>query len=406
MKDERWPSLPLSEWADTYATLHRWTQIVGKTRLAFTPLVNHWWNAPLYISARGLTTSLIHEADFAFEVEFDFLKHVLEIRTSKSQIVQLPLRPQSVAEFYAEYMAVLKALGIDAAIYPVPVEIEDATPFAEDHTHASYDPDYANRVWRILVESSRVFEQFRARFVGKSSPTHFFWGSFDLALTRFSGRRAPEWSGAAPHVAAWVMKEGYSHELISAGFWPGAKGIIEEPVFYSYAYPEPAGFAEATVDPASARYDATMKEFFLPYEAVRTAPSPDAMLLDFLQTTYEAGATLGNWDRAALERIPAETPSSATPVSEIEIVDIPEKRRFEAVVDGRTAFVDYRRRGDTIFLTHTEVPPALEGRGIGSALARYSLDYARANSLKVVPICPFIASYMRENPEYSDLVRD
>lgn len=402
MTDQAWPRLPLSEWGDTWDTLLRWMQMVGKTRLTLTPLVNHWWNIPLYVSARGLTTSMMHQDDLGIEMEFDFLSHVLEIRTSKSQTVQLPLSPRSVAQFYGEYTAALKTLGIDVHIYPVPVELDDVIPFPDDHTHASYDPEYAQRFWRILVQSERVFEEFRSRFIGKTSPTHFFWGGGDLALTRFSGRRGPEYSAPTHNVPVWVMREGYSHELLSAGFWPGQKGMMEEPIFYAYAYPEPPGYTAAAVDPEQARYDLNMRDFVLPYEAVRTAESPERALLDFLQSTYEAGAILGEWDRAALERYPVEPDLPSGPA--IEIVENPRLRRFDAIIDGQAAFLDYRRRGKIIFLTHTEVPPAVAGRGIGSALARHALEFARANSLEVVPTCPFIANYVRQHTSYFNLL--
>ncbi len=302
MSSERWPKLPVFEWQDTAATLHRWTQIVGKTRLSLTPLVNHWWNSTLYVSARGLTTGAMHSGDVALDIGFDFVDHTLEIRSSRAKAILLPLRAQSVADFYSEYTAALRGIGVELHISAFPNEVEDATPFAKDQTHHSYDPEYANRFWRILLESDRVFTDFRARFVGKASPSHFFWGAMDLAVTRFSGRPAPRHPGGAPHCPDYVQTEGYSHELTSAGFWPGAAGAIEEPVYYAYAYPEPADYERATVKPASAYYHPTMKEFVLPYEAVRTSKSPDATLLEFLQSTYEAGAKLASWDRAALER--------------------------------------------------------------------------------------------------------
>lgn len=404
MTAERWPALPLDEWSDTYATLHRWLQIVGKTRLALTPLVNHWWNTTLYLTPRGMTTSTIYTDTLALEVDFDFLDHVLDIRTSEGRKARVILQPKSVASFYREYLDAFKSLGVDLTIYPVPVEIEDVTPFAEDEKHASYDPEYANRVWRILIASARVFSEFRSRFQGKTSPPHFFWGGFDLALTRFSGRPGPVFAGPTLNVPVWVMREGYSQELTSAGFWPGGAYGVSEPVFYGYAYPEPARYAEATVEPEEARYDTTMREFVLPYEAVRKAPFPETMLLQFLQSTYEAGANAGRWDRAKLERGPVDAEEPADSATKLAIADDPERSRFAAEVDGRTAFVEYRLRGNQIYLAHTEVPPALEGRGIGSALAKYALDYARENKLKVVPSCPFIAAYIRSHPAYSDLV--
>jgi predicted GNAT family acetyltransferase len=404
MTAERWPALPLDEWSDTYATLHRWLQIVGKTRLALTPLVNHWWNTSLYLTPRGMTTSTMYTDTLALEVDFDFLDHVLDIRTSEGRKARVILQPKSVAAFYREYLEAFKSIGVDLTIYPVPVEIEDVTSFAEDEKHASYDPEYANRVWRILIASTRVFSEFRSRFQGKSSPPHFFWGGFDLALTRFSGRPGPLFTGPTLNVPAWVMREGYSQELTSAGFWPGGAFGVNDPVFYSYAYPEPPGYTEAIVGPPEARYDTELKEFVLPYDTVRKAAYPETTLLQFLQSTYEAAANAGGWDRAKLERGPVDpdTPSNSPPGLVIE--NEPERSRFAADVDGRTAFVEYRLRGDQIYLSHTEVPPALEGRGIGSALAKYALGYARENGLQVVPSCNFIAAYIRSHPEYSDLV--
>ncbi len=291
-----WPELSLDGWRDTYATLHMWTQIVGKTRLALTPLVNHWWNVPLYVSSRGLTTSAIPCAWRTFEVEFDFLSHTLEIRTSDGAIRTLALAPRSVADFYAEYMSTLRELGIGATIWPRPCEVPDPIAFGIDRTHASYDADAALRFWRALAQADRVLKQFRSRFIGKCSPVHFFWGSFDLAVSRFSGRTAPP----RPNADA-ITREGYSHELISAGFWPGS-GLVQEAAFYVYASPEPKGLGTAAIHPEAAYYHREMGQFILPYDAVRSAPSPDDVLLDFLESTYSAAADLAHWDRPALER--------------------------------------------------------------------------------------------------------
>ncbi len=293
---EAWPPLPLAEWQATRDTLHMWTQVVGKVRLALTPHVNHWWQVPLYVTARGLSTSAIPCGKGIFEVEFDFIAHVLRIVTSWDQSRMVALEPQTVAEFYRNFLALVESLGIAVKIWPMPVEIPNPMRFDEDTVHASYDPAYANRFWRILVSADTVFKEFRGRFIGKVSPVHFFWGSFDLAVTRFSGRRAPERTGADR-----VTREAYSHEVISAGWWPGG-GDVTQPMFYAYAAPEPVGFREAPVRPTQAAYNAQLGEFLLPYEAVRTATEPRQTLLDFLQDTYEAGATLGHWDRAALER--------------------------------------------------------------------------------------------------------
>lgn len=293
---EVWPELPLEEWQDTYATLHMWTQIVGKVRLAQSPMVNHWWQVPLYVTARGLTTSAIPHGHKTFEIDFDFIAHELLIRVSDGKSESLPLAPRSVADFYAEVMRALRSLGVGVEIYTTPVEIPDPIPFTEDHTHASYDPEYANRFWRILVQADRVMKEFRGRFVGKSSPVHFFWGSFDLAVTRFSGRPAPEREGADA-----ITREAYSHEVISHGFWPGS-GAMKEAAFYSYAAPEPKSLSEEMIRPEGAYYSRELSEFILPYDVVRRADSPDEALMEFLQSTYEAGASLGKWDRQALER--------------------------------------------------------------------------------------------------------
>lgn len=295
-KPNEWPALPLAEWNATRETLHMWTQVVGKIRLALSPRENHWWEVPLYVTARGLTTSAIPYPAGVFEMEFDFIDHVLRVATCQGQTKAIPLAPKSVAQFYREVMEALRALEIQVKIWPVPVEIPNPIPFANDITHHSYDPAYANRLWRVLIAVSTVFKEFRARFIGKASPVHFFWGSFDLAATRFSGRRAPERPGADA-----ITREAYSHEVISAGWWPGG-GDITEAMFYAYAAPEPKGFRSTAVRPMQASYNDKLNEFLLPYDAVRTASDPRGMLLGFLQSTYEAGAIAGNWDRAALER--------------------------------------------------------------------------------------------------------
>jgi hypothetical protein len=296
-----WPAVPpLAEWAQTRATFHLWTQIVGKVRMARTPLVNHWWNVPLYVSARGLTTSPIPFPDGrAFELEFAFDTQRLEITATDGQHAAVALEPKSVAAFHAEVMGRLSDLGLATEIWDMPVEIPDAVPFTADHEHASYDGDAVRRFWLALVEVQRVLTEFRARFLGKVSPVHLFWGALDLAVTRFSGRTAPPHPGGAPHCGPFVMHEAYSHEVSSCGYWPGGG---EEGAFYSYAWPEPAGFRTAAVGPRDARYDEALGEFVLPYEAARTAADPDGAVLEFLQTTYEAAADNAHWDRRALER--------------------------------------------------------------------------------------------------------
>jgi hypothetical protein len=294
-----WPELKFAEWQDTCATLHMWTQVVGKIRLKQTPLVNHWWNVPLYVSARGLTTSAMPFRERYFEIEFDFIDHQLLIECSDGASKTLALRPQSVAAFYAEVMAALRELGIDIKIWTMPVEIPNPIRFEDDTIHASYDAEYANRFWRALVKIDDGLKEFRAGFLGKVSPVHFFWGSFDMAVTRFSGRPAPEREGAD-----LITREAYSHEVISHGFWPGNKDM--EAAFYSYTAPEPAGLADTVaqgkIRPAQTFYSTDMKEFFLLYDDVLKSNSPEQTLMDFYQTTYEAGANLANWDRTALER--------------------------------------------------------------------------------------------------------
>jgi hypothetical protein len=307
--DPAWPDLPLQAWQDTYATLHMWTQIVGKIRLALTPWVNHSWHVVLYLTASGLTTSPIPYQGRTFQIDFDFIDHRLVIRTSDGAVESLPLRPCTVAGFYGEIFAALRALDIEVVIRKKPNEVARPILFDEDRTHASYDAGYARRCWRALAQADRVLKEFRARFIGKCSPVHFFWGSFDLAVTRFSGRRAPEHPGGVPNLPDWVVRDAYSHEVSSGGFWPGNEAV-PFPAFYAYAYPEPKGFPEAAVRPGSAFYSRELKEFILPYAEVRQADSPDRRLLEFLQSTYEAAADLGHWDRPSLERsMPGKQPA-------------------------------------------------------------------------------------------------
>ena len=296
----RWPELPYAAWRDTCATLHLWTQIVGKIRLVQTPWLNHSWHVALYVTPRGLTTSTIPSEPCSFELEFDFTRHVLVISRQDGRREEVGLYPRTVADFYAEVMAALSKLGLEIRIHEMPNEIPDAVPFSEDDAHSAYDPEFAERHWRALAEIDRVFSKFRTGFLGKCSPVHFFWGSFDLAVTRFSGRPAPLHPGGVPNLPDSVAQEAYSHEVSSAGFWPGSPGT-EYPAFYSYAYPAPEGYATAAVEPAEAFFHETLKEFVLPYDAVRTADDPDRILLDFLSSTYAAAASGAKWDRAALE---------------------------------------------------------------------------------------------------------
>jgi hypothetical protein len=300
MERSSWPTLPLAEWHATHDTLHLWTQVVGKVRLANAPPLNHWWNTTLYVTARGLSTSLVPYRDGrGFEIEFDFSSHLLRISVTDGTERVIALEPRSVAAFYDETMRMLDDLGLTTHIWPVPVEIEDAIPFAKDHEHAAYDPDYVYRHWQVLVQLDRVFQEFRGGFIGKASPVHFFWGGFDLAVTRFSGRPAPRYQRPVPNCGPYVMEEAYSHEVSSAGYWAGTGS---EGAVYSYAYPEPDGFRDWPVEPTGTSYDEAQGLFVLPYELVRTAPDPDAVLLRFLQSTYEAAAESARWDRARLER--------------------------------------------------------------------------------------------------------
>jgi len=298
----RWPALPYAAWRDTCETLHLWTQVIGKVKLRLAPLSNHWWGIVLFVTARGLTTGAMPYGDRVLQIDFDFCAHVLVLRTSDAREQRIALEPMATADFHAQVMAALRALEVEVSIWTTPVEIEVAIPFESDRQHASYDGAAAQTFWRQLVQADRVFNIFRARFLGKVSPVHFFWGSFDLAVTRFSGRAAPPLSGGrTPNVAAWVMQEAYSHECSSLGFWPG-NGGYGRAAFYAYAYPEPEGFGAEKVAPQDAAYNGDVGQFLLDYDAVRASASPDEALLDFAQSTYEAAANRGGWDRKGLER--------------------------------------------------------------------------------------------------------
>ena len=302
MTSDIWPALSYSDWKETCKTLHMWTQIVGKVRLSLSPWTNHSWHVTLYLTARGLTTSPIFFSTRVLQIDFDFVDHVLRLQTGEGTKKNIKLAPKSVAAFYRDVMAALGELEIALEINTTPNEVDPAIPFEENEKDSAYDAAYANRFWRVLLQSDRVFKEFRSEFCGKCSPVHFFWGSFDLAVTRFSGRRAPQHPGGVPHLPDAVTREAYSHEVSSLGFWPGNE-MMPDPIFYSYAYPEPRGFSEAKVEPAAASYNTQLKEFVLPYEDVRKAESPDAMLLQFARSTYDAATTLGNWDRAALTEV-------------------------------------------------------------------------------------------------------
>jgi hypothetical protein len=295
---ETLPDLPLDQWQDTLTTLHLWTQIVGKIRLALAPMMNHWWQIPLYVTARGLTTSPMPSGREILQIDFDFIDHTLRVQSNSGETRVIPLAGHSVATFYRDLMAALDSLGVDVKIWTVPVEMEERIPFEQDEKHAAYDPEYAHRFWQALLQMDRVMKIFRARFCGKASPVHFFWGSFDLATTRFSGRRAPLLQKAY-HVATYVMQEAYADECSSCGFWPGEG--LGEPAFYAYHYPEPPVYAQFRIQPTGAYYHPTLREFILPYEAVRQLPNWEAVVLSFFQSTYEAGANLAKWDRDTLE---------------------------------------------------------------------------------------------------------
>jgi hypothetical protein len=307
IRSDAWPPLPYDDWKDTYATLHRWLQIVGKIKLGLMPWINHSWHSALYLTARGISTGPVPYGVRSLQLDFDFVAHELRIMTADGVLRVLPLRPQPVADFYHEVLGTLDQLQLPVKIHPMPNEIPDAVPCDQDLAHAHYDGDAANRCWSAMLQAQRVLTRFRAGFIGKCSPVHFFWGSFDLAVTRFSGRRAPPHPGGVPNLPDWVAREAYSHEVSSCGFWPGGP-MLPEPVFYAYAYPEPPGFDQAGAGPKEAYYHPQLHEFVLPYEAVRQAHSPDDVLMEFCQKTYEAAADLGNWDRAGLEYPPGAVP--------------------------------------------------------------------------------------------------
>lgn len=297
-----WPPAPVEGWLETCATIHMWTQIVGKVRLARAPAENHWWHVALYLTARGLTTSPIPNGDRFFQIDFDFLGHRLIIATSDGHGEEMPLAPRPLADFHAEFIERLGALGIAVHIWPVPVEVVEAVPFPDDKGHSDYRPPIAERLWRIMLIADGELKRFRHGFLGKASPAHFFWGSFDLALTRFSGRRAPEHPGGVPNLADWVTREAYSHEVASFGFWPGAKGAYERPAFYAYAYPEPRGFAESATGPRQAFYSAALREYLLPYDELCRLDDPAGAVREFFQATYRSAAVNAGWDRDSLER--------------------------------------------------------------------------------------------------------
>jgi hypothetical protein len=304
-----WPTLPpLEEWEDSFATLHLWTQIVGKIRLAQSPWTNHSWHVPLYVTARGLTTSPIPHGRRIFQIDFDFVGHSLQVLTAEGATRSIELAPRSVASFHRELFAILDALGLPVKIHGTPCEIAEAIPFREDETHASYDADQVNRFWRALLQADRVLKAFRAGFLGKASPVHFFWGSFDLAVTRFSGRDAPPHPGGFPNLPDWVAREAYSHEVSSAGFWPGSG--FGEAAFYSYAYPAPPAFSDSPVAPEDARWDSALGEFILPYRSVQQSADPDAAVAAFLESTYRAAARCAEWDVEKLERAPLSVPAA------------------------------------------------------------------------------------------------
>jgi predicted GNAT family acetyltransferase len=417
-----WGELPAPQWIPTLETLHLWTQIVGKIRMVQTPWINHSWSVPLYVSPVGLRTSLVPYGSEGFELAFDLTGHELTLVTTTGQRRSTALAPRSVADLYRDVMAMMSAVGMPVAISTTPNEVVEAIPFPDDETHAAYEPEHAVALWRALLDAQRVMTRFRAGYRGKASPVHFFWGSFDLATTRFSGRAAPPHGGGVPNLPDDVTREAYSHEVTSCGFWPGNRDA-PEPVFYAYAYPTPDGFPEAAVAPEGAFWLEELGEFVLPYSVVAAADEPDEVLGSFFETTHAAAADLAGWDRARLECQPPHGPDwfadrgdaasagstaagggDAAP-EQVTVRDAPDDHRYVISVDGVDAgLIIYHRHDDNWILVHTEIESAFDGRGLGSHLARGVLDDVRAKSGSVVPLCPFVRRWIDRHDEYGDLV--
>lgn len=415
MTSTRWPTLDFAAWQPTGYGLHRRLQIVGKYRLAASPWVNHSWHATHYVTPDGFTTGTIHLADDAVEWRFDLREHVLRGTTSSGAIATLELHAESVAEFHARFVRATHHLGVPVAFHGSPNEVPNPVPFDRDDTPRPWDRAAVEAFHGAMLDADRVFSRFRARYLGKSTPSHLFWGSLDLAVTRFSGRRAPEHPGGIPALPDEVTREAYSHEVYSAGFWPGGSGV-DEAAFYAYAWPGPDGFAEAPVEPNAAHWFAPLGEFVLPYEAVRTADDPDAALEAFLQSTWEAAARLGRWPAEALERAPTEPGRIPPPGHQrddapteltFDIFEDEKRGRVVAHVDGRPGLAEmtWSRAGATLMIIdHTEVDSSLRGRGLGSHLAVRAVAYAREHSRRIVPVCPYFSAWLERHPEARDLV--
>jgi predicted GNAT family acetyltransferase len=411
-----WPELPTEDWHDTIATLHRWTQVIGKIRMHQSPWLNHSWSVALYVTPVGLTTNLVPYGSEGFRWELDLPGSGAELVTSTGERRRIELHDGlSVAQFHAAVLEAMESVDMPVSISTMPSEIADAVPFPEDHGHATYDVAHASALHRALLDAARVFERFRSGFTGKASPVHFFWGSFDLAVTRFSGRLAPKHPGGLPNFPADVAAEAYSHEVTSVGFWPGDRTVA--PLFYAYAYPSPDGFADAAIDVEGATWSAELGEFVLPYAAVAAAADPDAALLSFCEQTHAAAADRAGWDRDHLEcatprgpdwwrdRPHPEPAPAAASDDGVVVTDDPDRHRYVITVDGveRGAAV-YRRFDERWLFVHTEIDPAFDGRGLGSRLARAALDDVAARGGRVVPLCPFIAGWIERHPEYDALV--
>ncbi|MEO0494865.1 MAG: DUF5996 family protein [Actinomycetota bacterium] len=423
MASPTWPDLPTVDWQPTLATLHRWTQVIGKIRLVQSPWLNHSWNVALYVTPVGLTTGTVPHGDEAFELTMDLRnKRMVAIR-SHGEPAWFDLKDgMSVAEFYERTLKLMDKIEMPVSIYTTPSEIADAVPFPDDHENATFDHDHARALHRVLLSTNGVFERFRSGYLGKASRVHFFWGSFDLAVTRFSGRTAPPHPGGLPNFPVDVAAEAYSHEVTSVGFWPG--DAETEPIFYAYAYPSPDGFADATVGPEGAFWLDALGEFVLPYSAVAAADDPADALLTFCESTHAAAADLAEWDREALEcdhphgpdwwvnrphapaeaTGPAEQPEQAgAPVVETHHDEA--GSRFVVTVDGvERGFTVYRHRGGRWIFVHTEIDDSVGGLGLGSAVVRFALDHIRTTGEPVVPLCPFVAGWIERHPEYADLV--
>lgn len=417
MANDGWPELPVDAWHDTLETLHLWTQVIGKVRMVQSPWLNHSWGVTLYSTPVGLTSGLVPYGHEAFRWEFDLGGATAELTTSTRERRSIVLDDGlSVAGFHAAVIEVMESVGMPVSFSAMPNEIPDAVPFPDDYDHATYVPEHAAALHRALLSATRVFERFRAGFLGKASPVHFFWGSFDLAVTRFSGRSAPEHPGGLPNFPRDVAAEAYSREVTSVGFWPGNRAA-PAPIFYAYAYPSPDGFADVQIDVDGAMWSSELGEFVLPYAAAAGSADPDSALLSFCEQTHAAAADLAGWDRGHLEcrgtagpdwwhtrpHPPAPEPSEVD--DGVAVAHVPERRRYVVQLDGvERGSAVYRRYGDRWAFVHTEVDPAFDGRGLGSTLVRFALDDVSDQGGRIVPVCPFVAGFVERHPEYQSLV--